>query len=584
MNTRFTRGRAGVLAGVVGVLVLAGCDKPSPRVAQVTPETTPDVPPPTTTPATTPDTSPTTKPANAPGGISPFAPGLPPAPGTPPATGPATPAFVPPSSPTFTQPEGLPGAQLPGTTPTPQPPAPQPPAPQPPAPQPPASDPAKPANPPTGTQPEAPQPDPAKPAPSKKVDITDRIGGKDLMGWLAELKYTGGGPVQRDDQVRETAVKMIPSFGPDARKPAVRPLIDAIREDPDPGVQIAAITVVSSMGFDMRDEVKPVMQELIRRLGTSSSGNIVRMYCVRSLASFGPDAASAIGSFKNVCLDPSWETRREVAIALSMVGAAPVDDKGKPKMKDGHPIGPNLLAVDTLLDYQMQDKSVAVRLEAAKSLLSLGPISIKDPVDYAEKTKKPRETIEKAVLFESGKGPKTNARGASPDRGVYVWALLLQIMYDHTKTNDNLKELAKLVSEPSGPKADEVRLYAIQALGMGGGLIKEVDKTTKEKVVKALGDALSYDEPALLYTALQSLAMIGREADGAIPAVDRLAAKPPRPAPEGSPKGTPPDDSLQRMAKQTSEVLSGKRKFEDFGKEDPKAGEKKDDVKATPPK
>lgn len=564
MNTRFTRGRAGVWAGVVGALALAGCGNPPPPVAQAPPDTGPVLTTPTTSPATVP--TPTPPPVTPPVGSAPVVPGLPAAPGGTPAAGPTTPTFIPPSSPTFTPPESLPGAQVPGTPPVqpPMPPAPQPPAPQPPVPQPP--DPTKPGNPPTGTQPEPPQP-----TTPQKIEYPKQVGGKDLPGWLKELEYTGGGPVQKDDQIREMAVKIIPSFGPDARKPAVRPLITAIGSDPDPGVQIAAITVVSSMGFEMREEVRPVLTVLQQRLGTSTSGNIVRMYCVRSLASFGPDAVGAVSRLRDVSGDPSWETRREVAIALSMIGAAPVDDKGKPKMKDGVPVGPNRVAIDTLMDFQLKDKSVAVRLEAAKSLLSLGPPVPKNPADFAELTKDIQKTIADVVKFEGGKNPRPN--GTKPDRGMYVWTLLLQIMYDHTKTTDNLKELARLVSEPDGPKATEVRLFAIQALGMGGQLLKDVDKTTKEKVVKALADALNYDyEPGLQYTTLQSLAMIGKEASDAVPAVEKLAttAKP-KPPPPDAPKGTPPDDSLQRMAKQTAEVLKGTRKIEDFGKEDPKA-------------
>jgi HEAT repeat protein len=562
------------------VAAAAGCGKDPQPVAQVPPATTPadtptTQPPPPVGPPATAGTTPTRPGDGAvlPGGFV-FKP-----PGTPatPPTGGGT--FVPPSSPTFTPPETLGGGNPPppGTPPAP----PTGPGPMPPKP---ADPPAKPADPPpTNTEPETP-----KPMTPEKVTYPDKVAGRDLKGWLKELEYTGGGPVQKDDQVRETAVKMIPSFGPDARKPAVRPLINAIQADPDPGVQIAAITVVSSMGFDMRDEVRPVIAVLQNKLGLAGSGNMVKMYCVRSLASFGPDATTAIKYLKDSCLDPSWETRKEVAIALSLIGAAPADDKGNPKKgKDGHPIGPNVDAINILLDYQLLDRSVNVRLEAAKSLLALGPLSIKDPLEYIEKTKKPLEAIDKAVRFEGGKGPKTNARGATPDRGMYVWVLLLQVMYDDRQANANLLELARLVKEPDGPKADEVRLFALQALGVGGGLLQNptLEKGTVEKVVKAVADALAYEhEPVLQYTALQTLAMIGKTADPALPAVEKVAASKPKPPPEGAPKGTPPDDSMQRMAKQTAEVLTGRRKIEDFGKEDPKPGEKKDEVKAAPPK
>lgn len=563
-------------AGLLGALAVVGCGPESKPVAQVTPATeTPTLTPPAVPNDPAPATTPAATPATQPGAAFPGLPFLPP-PATPPTTtAPTGGTFVAPSSPTFTPPETLGGTQLPGTPP------------QPPVAQPPKADPPKTDPPPvTGTVGGNPSEGTTKPPPEPKYP--DRMGGKDLKGWLKELEYTAAGPIQKDDQIRETAVKIIPSFGPNARKPAMKPLIEAIRVDPDPGVQVAAITVMSNMGFDLREEVKPVIQILVARMKASATGSIVKMYCVRSLASFGPDAVGCIPVFKDSCLDPSWETRREIAIALSLVGAAPVDEEGKPKKKDGVVIGPNRLAIDTLMDYQLKDRSVTVRMEAVKSLLALGPPVPKNPADFAELTKEIQKTLTDVVLFESGKGPKVNARNASPDRGMYVWALLLQTMYDDRKINDNLKELAKLVAEPDGPRADEVRLFAIQALGVAGPLLKHplVEKQSVEKAVKAVTDALRYEHEAMLqYTALQSLAMMGKPArDIALPELEKLMAKAPKPAPADAPKGTPPDDSMQKMAKQTKEVLLGERKMEDFGKEDPKPGDKKEPEKKEPEK
>jgi hypothetical protein len=109
--------------------------------------------------------------------------------------------------------------------------------------------------------------------------------------------------------------------------------------------------------------VRPVIQILTARMKVGTTNSIVKMYCVRSLGSFGPDAVGCVPAFRDACRDPSWETRREVAIALSLVGAAPVDDKGQPRKKDGAVIGPNRLAIETLLDYQLKDQSVTVRME-----------------------------------------------------------------------------------------------------------------------------------------------------------------------------------------------------------------------------
>jgi hypothetical protein len=53
-----------------------------------------------------------------------------------------------------------------------------------------------------------------------------------------------------DPQSREIAIKVLPSFGPTARKPALKPLIAVVDYDPDPGVRQAAVTVISNMGYE----------------------------------------------------------------------------------------------------------------------------------------------------------------------------------------------------------------------------------------------------------------------------------------------------------------------------------------------
>ena len=156
------------------------------------------------------------------------------------------------------------------------------------------------------------------------------------------------------------------------------------------------------------------------------------------------------------------------------------------------------------------------------------------------------------VLFESGKGAKTNLRAAAPDRGMYVWALVLQIMYDDRTIPANIRELAKLVKEPDGPNADVVRLYALQALGAAGPLfpvLMALDKLVEDKdkvapkAIAAVIDALRYKhQPVLIYTAMNSLALIGNPAGDAVPALEKIAAETPK-VPEGFPKGTPPDDA-----------------------------------------
>ncbi len=549
------------LAGAVGVLA-AGCGPdanqaklPPPPVAQPDTPLVPPLPaePKPNSPAPPLDPKPDPTPTPNPSPMPPTGPGM--IPGLPKQPMPGGGGFVEPTLPTF------PGFDPPKTDPKLDPkidpkidPNPNPMPPVGPKVDPPKVDPPKPGDPPVVTP--TTTPDPKEPQEQK---FPDKVGGRDLKSWLKELEYGGAGPIQRDDHIRELAVRAIPAFGPTARAPAVKPLIGAITADPDPSVQVAAISVISSMGFDMREQVKPVIQVLRGKLANSVSGSIVRMYCVRSLGSFGPDAVSAVKDFTDCCRDKSWETRREVAIAISLIGATDVDEKGKKRKEDG---GPNVKAIEMLLNYQLRDQSSVVRLEAVKSLLALGPPYAKTPAEYIKNTEILREAAADIVKFETGKGGRLNKYGGGPDKEVAIWAMLLQMMYDDQSVKSNIAAIAKYVQEPSGDNADQVRLTALQALGAAGKL--------SAPAVPTIRDALKYKhEPALILVAMNALALIGDEAVGAIPDLELIVKEPVKPLPKDAPAWAKPDDSLQRMAKQTIEVIKGTRKMDKYGADDP---------------
>ena len=67
----------------------------------------------------------------------------------------------------------------------------------------------------------SPTPAPPVPAPmvEKPPEWPKEIGGKDLKGWLTELKES------TDGSVRELAIKVIPQFGPPARRESIKPFI-----------------------------------------------------------------------------------------------------------------------------------------------------------------------------------------------------------------------------------------------------------------------------------------------------------------------------------------------------------------------
>jgi HEAT repeat protein len=400
-----------------------------------------------------------------------------------------------------------------------------------------------PTQPPAGTL----QPTSAKPTYPKEIN------GKDLNWYLKEAQYR----YQPDPQMREIAIRTIPAFGPDARKAALPILIDIISSERDPSVRIDAISIVTIMGPDMREEVKAkgVIRALITLLQNTGPSSAVRIHCVRALSTFGPDAVSAVDVLRNVASDPSWETRMAVAEALGSVGQPP------PPKKVGDLPDPNMKAAKTLLTYMLRNDEtcVAVRLEAVKALLTIGPPKAASPIEYQKEVKEFLDPLAERLKHEESK---------NGDRGVYLWLLLLQIMYDDRVMVENVKKIAKFIEAPENPMH---RLYALQALSIVAPkfgemrLLKPPTYPTAggpvvDSTISAIIAALNYPEPELQVAAMTTLAHIGKEAIAAEKALKALQAKPPK-IPLDAPKDFKPDDTIQKMAAETIEYVTGRKKF-----------------------
>ncbi len=562
--------RWAAVVAVGGLAGLVGCGKSDePKVAKVEPAglvsqpSTPAIEPPPPAPA---EPKPQEPPADPVGGPKPALPGQ----------GGTPKEFVEPNSPIFKPgpPPAKPDAPLGGLNPMTDPPAGNQPPPAPPPPMPPAGGPGKPADPPPANpqanppanppadpnKPGNPPPEPPKPAkPDKPQEFPKEIEGKDLKWYLNQTLPT----VQPDPQYREAAVRVIPAFGPDARQPAIKPLTDLLVAETDPGVQVAAITIISNMGFDVREQVKPAIRALVNVLGRTEKGSALRMYAVRSISSFGPDAVQAVASLRSIANDPSWETRSAIAEALGSIGGP-----APPKKPGDEPGDPSELAALTLLNYSMTDSCMAVRMEAVKSLLAIGPPKGKTPAEYITKVKPYLESLEKRLDREKRK---------DGDKGVYVWLLLLQIMYDDRTEPENIKKIAGFIETPDGKNAALIRLYAIQSLGVLGPRAKDA--------VPKIIPALSYPEVPLQLTAMIALGRIGNEARAAVPKLDEIKKMPLEARPKDAPadwKAPPdwkPDDTLQKTAAETIDYITGKKKIADAKpddkKDDKKPGEKK---------
>ena len=397
---------------------------------------------------------------------------------------------------------------------------------QPPVPKP---DPVKPADPPKPV-------DPPKPAePPKKIEYPTVVEGKTLPMWLAQLSAA----VQPDSQQREAALRTLPQFGPDARKPAIAPITNLIHADPDPGVRIVAITIISNMGFDIRDQIKPAVSALRTCMLNTAPGSIVRLYCIRSLMSFGQEAVAAIPEIKGAGSDPSWETRQAVATALGRIGA-PASEKGKPSD----------LAAKYLLNTLMKDPCTGVRLEAIQALLTLGPPKADKPEEYIKAIKDYLEPVE--LRIKGAPNIKTEQ-----DKGVLCWLYLLNIMYDDRvlvdKEKDYLKKIAGYIKYPDSPI---VRLHAINACAALG--------PQAAPVVQQLADALGYPEPELVIAAMSALAQIGPAARGILPELEKIKAGSKDPVkPADAPKDWKPDQTLRLVADDAIQYITGKKKLGD---------------------
>ncbi len=474
-------------------------------------------------------------------------PSMPPNPFTP-----APGTFVPPSSPIFGGGESTPsfGGGAANTNPKmPMPPATGGTAPLPPAQKPPEPTKPEPTKPTEPAKPEpnkpADPPKPAEPVKEEKFEYPKDVGGKPVEHWLKVMSIDADSslPLEPDAQLRETAVRNLVYFGPEVRDKVVKPLINTITKDPDPGVQVAAITIISNMGFDFRAKTKPVIIVLKNRLLNPETPSIVKMYCVRSLASFGSDARGVPGVIEAVgqrqqTKNPSWETRREVAIALGIIGSPEA-----PKTPSDPPNPPSEEAMNVLMDNMLGDPSVGVRTEVVKSLLMIGPPRVKNPADYQNAIQHFLKKVTPRIEFES-----KNKKG---DKAVYVWLLLLEVLYDDRSLDANVKKIAEIIKAPDDPLH---RLAALQALGAMG--------PKAAKAVPAIVDALAYKEVPLRLTAMYALMNIGNSARGAVARLEEVKKELPV-IPIDAPKDYKPDDIVQKTAEDTIDIILGKKKMGD---------------------
>jgi HEAT repeat protein len=355
-----------------------------------------------------------------------------------------------------------------------------------------------------GTPPPA-VPTPSPPGGNKPPEWPKEVGGKDLKGWLAELKDSP------DGAMREAATKAIPMFGPSARKEAMQPLITAVRRETDPGVKVNLLIVLGNIGPENAEEGKKVVDILKITLSTAPQGSPYKLHAARGLGNCALYAAEAIPELVSAGMDDTaWETRRTVAQVLGIVGRPNENKKS-----------PNAQALTAVSKKIGSEKSAPVRLELVQAMVVMGPPVVPNPADYPRVIAPYFKAINEGIKDEK-------------DKAIQVWLHMLLMLYDGSQLTDaTIKKIADLVP---GPDLGG-RLAALRALAM-------LDERAKPFVPVIIA-ALKTDDPVTQLEAMNALAAMREHARPALPELEKI-------------KTTSKNEDLKESAAEAIDIINGK--------------------------
>lgn len=360
---------------------------------------------------------------------------------------------------------------------------------------------------------------PAVPMVETPPDWPKEISGKDLKGWLTELKES------TDGSVREYAIKVIPQFGPPARRDSIKPLLAALRQENDPGVKVHLLMVIGTIGAETPEEAREITEALRLVIANAGLGSPYRLHATRAMINYGAFGASAIPELKSIAVDPSWEIRRAVASALGHVGRVdekPIDPKKPPVPSLVERKGPNATALATLNDRLSKEKTTAVRLEIVQSMILLGPPGYRTSADYPLAIKPYLTSVNDQLKVEK-------------DKAIVVWLHVLIMLYDGTQLND--ATIGKIADNIVGTDIN-AKVAAIRALGMLGDRAKPA--------LPKLIETLKADDPALIAEAIQCLASMQALAIPALPDLEKI-------------KKDSKEELLKTMAGNAIDIISGRK-------------------------
>jgi len=338
----------------------------------------------------------------------------------------------------------------------------------------------------------APKADPnAQPA----VNWPSQVAGKTLDQWIKEIE-------DQDPSHRSMAIDMVLQFGPNAKK-AIPTLVRQVKQSPDVAPKAHAMYALEQLVvLDPQTYARDAVDALCGIGGLDNTQGTLRIRACRALAAIGPPARAAVPKLVRLVEDRlSNEVRQWAAYALGRVG---YDENNNPDLR----------ALNALAGG-IDDVSREVRLECLQSITNLGP-----PAGGAANDFKTR--LERRIKTEK-------------DNSAKIWVRVALMRMDGTKINDaNLNPIAALMKE----KGDlDIRVQAARAIGFVG-------PAAKSKIPELI-EALSDPEALMKWQALWSLACMGKEAQKALPQIEKIA------------DDKDADAQVREAAKKAIEVIKG---------------------------
>jgi hypothetical protein len=314
-----------------------------------------------------------------------------------------------------------------------------------------------------------------KPPVKRAPTPPSQIGGRTLHQWLDDTR-------RGDPSVRQTAIRVLPGFGPPAVKEMAPVLLNILENDKDGSCRVNAASAVYTIADSLPEG--ELTTRAVRILAQRADGDpqaIVRLHAVSALGSFGNKAVAAIPSLINSMHDPnSWELRRAALGSLASVAA---DKK----------FGPNEKAVKAvaglLLNTEDPERSSLVRMEAVIALGEMG-----------RPTGKECELALQAL----------NKSLRDPDRGVVIWANAALMRIDKV-SEDRLSAVTLFLQG----KDALIKFQAARALAALG--------PAADSRVKDVAAMLDDRDPLAVAAAIDTLLALGPRAKQAVPALQKVA-------------------------------------------------------------